>query len=134
MFTQTLSVIEGVFGSSAWTANGIKSIPANYEGDMSSVSEYVHVTVMPSQSELLAFGVDRKLSGLVAVKIFVPAGYGQRRLMEIGDLLDNVLQYKTLSNGTRLDSSYINVEGLDPRNESFYSGSYFIPFTLYGEN
>jgi hypothetical protein len=134
MFTQTLTDIEGVFASSAWTTNNIKSIPANYEGDMSSVSEYVHLSVMPSNSELLAFGVDRKLSGLVAVKIFVPAGYGQRRLMEIADLLDTVLQYKTLTNGTRLDSSYINVEGLDPRNESFYSGSYFIPFTLYGEN
>ena len=134
MFTQALTDIESVFGGSDWTANNIKSIPANYEGDMSSVSEYVHLSVLPSNSDLLAFGVDKKLTGLVAVKIFVPAGYGQRRLMEIADLLDNVLQYKTLSNGTRLDSSYINVEGLDPRNESFYSGSYFIPFTLYGEN
>jgi len=134
MFTQTLTAVESVFGSSAWTANNIKTIPDNFEGDMSNSSEYVHISVLPSSSSLLAFGVDRKLNGLVAVKIFVPAGYGQRRLMEIGDLLDNVLQYKTLSNGTRLDSSYINVEGLDPRNESFYSGSYFIPFTLYGEN
>jgi hypothetical protein len=134
MFTQTLSAIEGVFASSAWTANNIKSIPANFEGDMSSVKEYVHLSVLPANSSILSYGVQKQLNGLVAVKIFVTAGYGQRRLMEIGDLLDNVLQYKTLSNGTRLDSSYINVEGLDPRNESFYSGSYFIPFTLYGEN
>jgi len=133
MFTQTLSAIEGVFASPAWTANNIKSIPANFEGDMSSVQEYVHLSVLPANSSILSYGVQKQLNGLVAVKIFVPAGYGQRRLMEIGDLLDNVLQYKTLSSGTRLDSSYINVEGLDPRNESFYSGSYFIPFTHYGE-
>jgi hypothetical protein len=133
MFIQTLTAIEGVFASSEWTSNNIKSVPANFDGDMSNTSEYVHVSVLPSNANILAYGVQKQLSGMVAVKIFVPAGYGTRRIMEIGDLLDDVLQYKTLS-GTRLDSSYINVEGLDPRNESFYSGSYFIPFTLYGEN
>jgi len=134
MFINAISAIEGVFGSSAWTANNIKSIPANFEGDMSSAQEYVHVSILPSSSDILAYGVQKRLSGIVAVKMFVPAGYGTRRIMEIGDLLDDVLQFKTLSNGTRLDSSYINVEGLDPRNESFFSGSYIIPFTLYGEN
>jgi hypothetical protein len=133
MFIQTLTAIEGVFASSEWTSNNIKSVPANFDGDMSNTSEYVHVSVLPSNANILAYGVQKQLSGMVAVKIFVPAGYGTRRIMEIGDLLDDVLQYKTLS-GTRLDSSYINVEGLDPRNESFFSGSYFIPFTLYGEN
>lgn len=133
MFNNVLTDVEGVFGSSNWTTNNIKTIPANYHGELGSITEYVSVNVLPSNSNLDTFGVTKKLTGLVAIKMFVPAGYGQRRIMQVGDLIDNVLQYKTLALGTRLDSSYITVEGLDPRNEALYSASYFIPFTIYGE-
>lgn len=132
MFLNALNDIEAVFGGSDWTANNIKTIPDNYQGSIQGATEYVLVKVMPSGSETIAHAVERKISGLLAVKIFVPAGYGQRRLMEVSDLLDNVLQHKQLTNIT-LGSSYLNVEGLDPQNESLYSGSYIIPFTSYGE-
>jgi len=65
--------------------------------------------------------------------MFVKAGGGQGRLMAIADLLDIVLQNKTLPNGTSLGTSYLTMEGLDPSNNSLYSASYFIPFTKYGE-
>jgi acyl-[acyl carrier protein]--UDP-N-acetylglucosamine O-acyltransferase len=78
-------------------------------------------------------GEKKELSGMVAVKIFVSAGEGQSRIMEISDILDNVLQYKKLNNGTELNTSYLNVEGLDPSNKALYSASYIIPFKIYGE-
>jgi len=133
MFNNVLADVEEVFGSSAWTANSIKTVPDNFQGNLNNAKEYCMVMALPSSSEEVAYGVKKSLTGLVAVKIFTPVGFGQRRIMQIGDLLDDVLQYKTLTNGTTLKSSYINVEGIDPQNESFYMASYFIPFTQYGE-
>lgn len=132
MFVNALTDIEQVFGDTSWTSNNITTYPSNYQGDVKD-TEYCIVNVLPSNSENVAHGVTKQLSGLVAVKIFVPAGFGQKRVMEISDLLDNVLENKLLNNRTTLGSSYLNVEGLDPDNGALYSASYFNSFTLYGE-
>lgn len=132
MFYNVLTEIESIFASSAWTAENIKMLPSNYEGSKGNATEWGIINILPSASRIDTFGVTKSLTGLVAIKIFVPMGNGQRRLMQIADVLDNHLQYKKLTNGT-LESSYITVEGVDPHNEALYSASYFIPFTLYGE-
>jgi len=128
MYDLILRDVELVFGSSAWTTNNIKTYPMNYLGNKDSNTEYVLMNVLPSSSRNYEFGV-----GLIAVKIFVKAGDGQGRLMAIANLLDTVLDNKTLSNGTKLGTSYLTVEGLDPSNKALYSASYIIPFTHYGE-
>jgi len=133
MYDLILRDVETVFGSAAWTANNIKTYPMNYLGSKSSSTEYVLLNVLPSSSENYAFGVSKETKGLVAVKMFVKAGDGQGRLMAIANLLDTVLQNKTLPNGTKLGTSYLTVEGLDPSNKALYSASYIIPFTHYGE-
>jgi len=133
MFDNVLDDIEGVFASSSWTSNNIDIYPDNYQGTISDETEFCRLNVMPSSSETLAYGGNKELSGLVAVKIFVSAGEGQSRIMEISDTLDTVLQYKKLTNGTELHTSYLNVEGLDPSNKALYSASYIIPFKIYGE-
>jgi len=133
MYDLILRDVESVFGDAAWTANNIKTYPMNYLGSKSSSTEYVLLNVLPSSSENYAFGVSKETTGLVAVKMFVKAGDGQGRLMAIANLLDTVLQNKTLSNGTKLGTSYLTVEGLDPSNKALYSASYIIPFTHYGE-
>jgi len=53
--------------------------------------------------------------------------------MQIADIFDNHLEQKTLTNGTELGTSYLNVEGLDPANKSLFSARYIIPFKIYGE-
>ena len=133
MYDLILRDIEEVFGSSSWTVNNIRTYPMNYLGNKDSNDEYVLMNVLPSSSSNYAFGVKKETNGLVAVKIFVKAGDGQGRLMAIANLLDTVLDNKTLSNGTKLGTSYLNVEGLDPSNKALYSASYIIPFTHYGE-
>ena len=133
MYDLILRDVELVFGSSAWTTNNIKTYPMNYLGNKKSNIEYVLMNVLPSSSRNYEFGVKKEITGLVAVKIFVKAGDGQGRLMAIANLLDTVLDNKTLSNGTKLGTSYLTVEGLDPSNKALYSASYIIPFTHYGE-
>lgn len=134
MFDLVLDDIESVFADTAWTANNIPTFPDNYQGTKGgNVREYITVSVLPSSGSSYDYDKTKLLSGLVAVKIFVAAGEGQGRLMAVADLLDAVLQHKTLTNNTWLGESYLQVEGLDAANRSLYSASYFIPFTLYGE-
>lgn len=133
MQTNILSDIESVFATTAWTSNNIPTYPANYQGDKNNL-EYAIVQVFPSSGDNIVYGgASKKTSGLVAVKIFVKAGEGSMRLMQIAESLDAVIQNKTLSNGTRTQASRLQVEGLDPKNPSLYSASYFIPFTYYGD-
>jgi hypothetical protein len=131
MYDLILRDVETAFASATWTANNIQTIPDNYLGVKSD--EYVLLKVMPSNSSLAAYGVEKQIDGLVAVKMFTKAGEGQGRVMAIANLLDIILENKTLPNGTRLGASYLNVEGLDPQNKALYSASYIIPFTKYGE-
>ena len=137
MFDSILEDIEAQFASVAWTSNGIAIFPDNYQGTKlgkgDDDNEYCTLSVLPSSSRNYAYGVKKAVNGLVAVKMFVKAGAGQVRLMEISDILDTLLQNKQLTNGTQLGTSYINVEGLDPSNRSLYSASYIIPFTNFGE-
>lgn len=134
MFEDLLEDIEFVFGSVTWTANSIPTFPSNYQGKIGDgLLEYVRLNVLPSNGEDYAYDASKKLSGLVAVKIFVKAGEGQSRTMAIASLLDISLQHKILPLGTNFGASYLSVEGLDPANKSLYSASYLIPFTKYGE-
>jgi len=133
MFDNVLDDIESVFASTAWTSNNIDVYPDNYQGTISDETEFCRLNVMPSNSENYQYGGFKQLSGLMAVKIFVSAGEGQSRIMEISDSLDDVFQNKKLTRGTELSTSYLNVEGLDPSNKALYSASYIIPFKIHGE-
>jgi hypothetical protein len=133
MFDNVLDDIEGVFASTTWVNKSIDVYPDNYQGTISDETEFCRLNVMPSNSENYQFGGFKQLSGLLAVKIFVSAGEGQSRIMEISDSLDDVLQNKKLTKGTELSTSYLNVEGLDPSNRALYSASYIIPFKIHGE-
>jgi pyocin large subunit-like protein len=131
MFDTVLEDVEAVFASNTWKANNILTVPDNYTG--AKAEEYLIVKVLPSSSFNNAHGGVKELSGLVAIKLFVKAGEGQGRVMAIADYLDILLQNKTLINKTKLETSYLSVEGLDSSNKAFYTASYFIPFKLYGE-
>ena len=134
MFDLVLADIEEVFGSAVYKAHKLETFPMNYQGVKNGINEYLMINVLPSNSDYHSYGAGKRLSGLVAIKIFVPAGEGQRRLMAISDILTPLLDGKVLTNETRLGASYLNVEGLDSSNSSLYSATYFIPFTLYGES
>ena len=133
MYDSVQSDIEGVFASSTWTSNNIPIYPDNYQGAVTTGPEFCRLSVMPSSSENYSHGGNKALSGIVVVKILVRAGEGQARIMAISDILNVNLDNKRLTNGTELSTSYLNVEGLDPSNQSLYSARYIIPFKIYGE-
>ena len=134
MFDLVLEDIETVFGSVAWTGQNIKTFPTNYQGQIgNNVNEYVTISVLPNSSKNYAYDAKKQLEGLVAIKIFTPAGEGQGRTMVIADLLNAVLENKILTNETKLGTSYLQIEGLDAANKSLYSASYLIPFIKFGE-
>jgi len=133
MYDNVLNDIESLFATNDWISASIAIYPDNYQGTISDGTEFCRLNVMPTTSSNHAFDAQKLLSGLVAVKMFVKAGEGQSRLMEISDILDSLMQNKKLTNGTELGTSYMTVEGLDPSNKSLYSASYIIPFKLYGE-
>jgi len=134
MYNLILRDVEGVFASATWTSNSIPTYPVDYQGCKGGTNgEYAMVSVLPSSSENYAYGVSKQSTGLVAVKLFAKSGEGQGRFMAMADLLDIVLDNKTLPNGTKLGTSYLTVEGVDPSNKALSSASYIIPFTHYGE-
>jgi hypothetical protein len=82
MYDDLLADIEGVFASAVWTSNSIPTFPDNYQGTIgSNVLEYVRINVMPSNSNAFNYERESKVSGLLAVKIFVAAGEGQGRTL-----------------------------------------------------
>jgi hypothetical protein len=133
MYDNLLDDIEAIFASSNWTDNNINIYPDNYQGTIDTENEFCRLNILPSSSEYYSHGGNKQLEGIIVIKIFVKAGEGQARLMAISDILDATLQSKHLTNGTKLETSYLNVEGLDPSNKSLYSARYIIPFKLYGE-
>jgi hypothetical protein len=134
MYNLILRDVEGVFSSATWTSHNIPTYPVDYQGCKGGANgEYAMVSILPSSSSNYEYGVKKATTGIVAVKLFVKSGEGQGRLMAIADFLDIVLDNKTLPNGTKLGTSYLNVEGLDPQNTALSSASYIIPFTKYGE-
>lgn len=133
MFDNVLSDIEEVFSLAAWSSENIAIYPDNYQGEISNDNEFCRLSVLPNASERYNYSGNKFIQGLIIISIFVKAGEGQGRLMQISDIFDNHLEQKTLTNGTELGTSYLNVEGLDPANKSLYSARYIIPFKIYGE-
>ena len=133
MFETILTEIQSVFASLAWTSKQIAIYPDNYQGTIVNPDEYLRMNIIPADSNNYAYEGRKVVSGVMFIKIFVKAGEGQKRIMQIADELDSVLQNKTLTNKTQLGTSFITMEGLDPSNQSLYSARYTIPFKKYGE-
>jgi len=130
MYNDVLADIEGAMAAVA----DLTLFPSNFAVQTDCNPQYGILKVMPTNGTVVAHAVTKELSGLVAVKLFVPSGQGESKLFELADQLDTALQYKYLNNRTRLGASYLSIEGPDPENSSLYSGSYFIPFTIYKES
>jgi hypothetical protein len=127
-YTQSQSDIEGVFATSAWTTNGIAAFPVNFQIP-SEISEFIKVEYLPLNTDI-SFG-RCGISGFAIIQIYVPSDQGTRRLMEISDLLDILLENKSLGNGTRTGASSLNILGQDLGNPNLFRGDYRVNFTFY---
>ena len=127
-YANVVSDIEGLFATATWTNNSISAYPSNYEIP-STDNEFVKIEVLPLNTNS---GYSRAgIQGLVIIQVYVTANKGIRRLMEIADLLDSLIQNKTLSNGTKLESSSMSVLGQDKDNPDLFRGDYTVNFKFY---
>jgi len=127
-YANVISDIEGQFGTSGWTNTNISAFPSNFRVP-ANLSEFVKIEVLPlsSNSDYGRFGVE----GIVYIQTYVQANQGVKRLMEIADLLDNILQNKTFTNGTQTRESSLNVLGLDRDNPELFRGDFAVDFINY---
>jgi len=127
-YVNILSDVESLFGTSAWTTNNISAFPSNLTVP-TNTSEFVKIEVLPldSNSDYRRFGIE----GKIFIQTYVQANKGVKRLMEIADLLDNILQNKTLLNGTQTSSSSLQVVGIDRDNPELFRGDYTVDFVFY---
>jgi hypothetical protein len=133
MYNELLTTITAILASNSWKAQNIEVYPSNYQGSIKNKDEYCRISILPSSSNNYNHDGDKELSGLIVFKLFVKAGDGQKRIMELADVLDSYFVNKFFNNGLNLKTSYLSSEGLDPENKTLYSASYFIPFTSYGD-
>lgn len=121
--------IYSVFGTPAWTAENIKTIPANYTGEVNN-ADYIRVSVIPSSD-----GINlASISGILIIDIFVRFGLGPGAVSSIADSLDEYLVGKTLTteNSTQFRNSSLALLGMDLDNNSLFRAKYVIPFNHFG--
>ena len=129
-YTQILNDVESQFASSTWTTNNISAFPVNYVVP-AQLQEFVKIEILPlrSNEDYNRFGI----SGLVIIQIYVKANQGSKRLMEIADLLDTLLQNKQLGTGTDTQASSLSVLGIDRDNPELFRGDYSVDFNYFND-
>jgi len=127
-YANLISDVESVFGSSTWTANNISTFPSNFNIP-SNLSEFVKIETLPLRinTDYGRFGVE----GLIIIQVYVSANQGVRRLMEVADLLDLILENKLLANGTQTQSSNLQILGQDSDNPELFRADFTVNFTFY---
>jgi len=127
-FVNLLSDIEGQFATSTWISTNISAFPANFRIP-ENTSEFVKLEVLPlrDNSDYGRCGIE----GIIYVQIYVQANQGLKRLMEIADILDTLLQAKSLGNGTQTQASTLNILGVDKDNPDLFRGDFSVNFTHY---
>jgi hypothetical protein len=129
-YAELETAIFSIFGTTAWTANGVKAHPANFTGIVGG-SDYVRIHIIANHT-----GINiRSVSGILNIDIFTALGIGPRRVTQIADMLDAMLATKTTdSPNGRVQCMTSNLTGMgrDNDNQSLYRAIYSIPFNYYG--
>jgi len=125
---QILNDVESQFATASWKTNKISAYPVNYIVP-ASTSEFVKIEVLPLEGNIdyNRFGID----GKIIIQIYIKANKGSKRLMEVADLLDNLLQSKQLGQGTRTEESSLTVLGIDKDNPELFRGDFSVDFTYF---
>jgi len=130
-YSQIIEDLDAVFATSEWTSNDIASYPSNMAPTGTKPSEYVVLEVLPSQDLSIQYGSVNQVSGLIIIQIYTPVNTGPRRIYEISDLLDNVLQKQQLGEGLQTNASALDPKGNDPDDPTLYRADYVLRFTSY---
>ena len=130
MYSEANRSVLAVFGSAAWTRNGIKTYPANFLAKDAG-EEFIKISVITSGPGLNLISK----SGMLIIDIYTPAGNGPSRPYSISDELDLLLKNKSYpysGNVTQFSSSSLNLMGSDSANRNLHRAQYTIPFKHNG--
>lgn len=130
-YTNIISEVYSLFGTSQWKAEKIKTFPSNFIG-IDKANEFIRVSVIPSGT-----GLNRKsVSGILMIDIFTKADEGPKRLSAIADKLDSYLSGKSLTTSTGIltqfpQNSTLDLKGIDKDNPTLFRVTYTIPFNYF---
>lgn len=127
-YTTILNDVESQFASSVWTSLNISAFPSNYMVPATE-SEFVKLEILPLTGD---GGYNRDgIKGQIIIQVYVKANQGTKRLMEIADSLDTLLQCKHLGTGTQTQESSLSVQGIDRDNPELFRGDYLVDFNYF---
>ena len=121
-----------MFNQASWKALKIPTYPSNFNKNIID-KEYVRFSILVGRSDLNYYNVGKRALGIIAVSIFVESGIGEKRIAEIANHLDTLLQYKAFDNGIELGSSSLTAGSVDESNKTLYHANYSINMTYIGE-
>jgi hypothetical protein len=119
--------VETVFTEPSWVSLGIPTIPANVSTPTGS--EFVRLNIFIPASQVDEFGGATDV-GFVEINVFTLSGQGEKRMYEICDSLDVLLNGKTLGE-TQFGKSTLTKIGLDPEDSQLWRVDYIVPFTTH---
>jgi len=130
-YTDVLRDVEGLFSSTAWTANNIPAFPSNYDVSATAQNnqEFVVIEVIPGRN-FTNYGRPG-VKGQVIIQIYTAAGQGTARANEIADILDNLMQTRELTRGTLIGTSSMSHLDLDQNDPYLFRTDYSVSFTKY---
>ncbi len=129
-YVQLEQDVFSIFASPEWQAEDIETYPTNYIAVKSS-NHFIRVSVIPSGK-----GINRySTKGILIIDIFITAGKGIRKALEIADRLDAYLVNKSISthtgSTTQFGFSSLAAGVDDKENLALYSNSYSITFDFF---
>ena len=128
-YSEVLSTFDGVFLSQDWTNLGIPAFPANFtSGHLPK--EFAKYEVIQGGKEIDEFGNANYKNGLFIVQIYVEAEKGPGRMAAVADVLDQLLNRKTI-NKTQLGSSNLDTKGADKDDTTLFRADYSLKYNSF---
>ena len=130
-FIDTIASFEKIFSEITWTANAIPTYPSNVSLTAAMPSEYVVLEVLPGKPKDDEFSSAKHVAGVFIAQIYTGINIGPRRVYQISDLIDDVLNKQLLENNVQTGSSWLDVKGNDPDDSSLFRADYSLSFNSF---
>jgi hypothetical protein len=127
-FNYITETIFGIFGSSLWTTLAVPTYPQNFVND-DKLDEFVRVSVITDAGIV----TPSSSIGLIKVEIYTPAGQSIDRAVVISDLLNQMLENKTIGSIQFSDPALVHLDSsIQEEDPTLFKSLYSITFKYYG--
>ena len=129
-FTSLQNDVFAIFGTTAWVAESIKTVPTNMFDDTNNDS-FIRINIIASGSGVNVLSV----SGVLIIDIFTPINVGPNPVSLIADKLDDYLLGKTFTadskSVTQFASSSLSFVGQDADNAMLFRSKYQVNLNFF---